>query len=104
MYLLVFKRKQNKQTMLIAKDQLIAQNLNIDWDVVKKTVTAECEDYFGDFASFKCAYCFSQDRPHPCNVLDEYKDLYYKANETVKKEIIPGFSQINLNIPLSLSL
>ena len=51
------------------------------------TVSVECEDYFDDFASFKCAFCFTQGKSHPCNVLDEYKDLYYKAKETVEKVV-----------------
>ena len=79
-------QKRTKQANgTYSEEQANCTKLEYRLECCNSTVTAECEDYFDDFASFKCAYCFSQGQPHPCNVLDEYKDLYYKAKETVKK-------------------
>ena len=66
-------------------------------DCCNKTVTAECQEYFDDFSSFKCAFCFSQGLPHPCNVLDEYKDLYYEAKNKVKDVVEDFFNKTIFN-------
>ena len=79
------KRKQTNGSY--SEDPANCTKLEYRLECCNNTVSAECEDYFDDFSSFKCAYCFSQGKPHPCNVLDEYKDLYFKAKETVKKVV-----------------
>ena len=79
------KRKESNGTY--SEEPANCTKLEYRLECCESTVSAECEDYFDDFASFKCAYCFSQGKSHPCNVLDEYKDLYSKAKEKVEKVV-----------------
>ena len=68
--------KKSKQTNgTLSEEEANCTKLEYRLECCENTVSAECEDYFDDFASFKCAFCFTQGKPHPCNVLDEYKDL-----------------------------
>ena len=79
------QKKRSKLNGTNSTETVNCTKLEYRLECCKKTVNAECEDYFDDYSSFKCAYCFSQGLSHPCNVLDEYKDLYYKSKETLKK-------------------
>ena len=59
------KRKQTNGTY--SEDPANCTKLEYRLECCDNTVSAECEDYFDEFSSFKCAYCFSQRKPHPCN-------------------------------------